>query len=601
MGNEQKGKGVPAPKMPTANEIKTYIMIIQNKLTLFRNKKIASIKQKKKEIAKYLKENNLDVAKAKMDTIIREEDMITVYDILGPLCEILKERVTYIISNTECPPDLRAQLDSILYAATRMEIEELHTLRDMIMRRYGQAYIMKAESNADKLVNVNLVEKLRIKPASDVFVTIRLKQLCKEQKIPFEFPMEVENDIPIDPMNPQNPYGGGNMNPFDNPQNNNPFGPPQDMNNNMNNNPYGPPQDMNNNMNNNPYGPPQNMNNNMNNNPYGPPSGNNNQFGPPPDNNNPYGPPSGNNNPYGPPSGNNNQFGPPPDNNNPYGPPSNNSNPFGPPSDNKNPYGPQSDNNNPYGPPQDANPFDQNNKPLDQNSNIQFDGMSQDNNDNLDCKYTSLRNKPPKKGEKSKDEKNENMSQLSQSKESDNKIPQESPSSGMQNNNNDNPFAGETNGNPYSKDANKSDNPFGGEESKNDNPYGGDNNKNDNPFGGEGNKNDNPYGGDNNNKENPFGGETNDNPYGGDSNKNENPFGGETNDNPYGGDSNKNDNPFGGESNKNDNPLGGDSDKHDNPFLQDNSNPFGNSMTDSIVNPYAQDTNENKDNDFPKP
>ena len=180
MGNEQKGKGVPAPKMPTANEIKTYIMIIQNKLTLFRNKKIASIKQKKKEIAKYLKEYNLDVAKAKMDTIIREEDMITVYDILGPLCEILKERVTYIISNTECPPDLRAQLDSILYAATRMEIEELHTLRDMIMRRYGQAYIMKAESNADKLVNVNLVEKLRIKPASDVFITIRLKQLCKE-------------------------------------------------------------------------------------------------------------------------------------------------------------------------------------------------------------------------------------------------------------------------------------------------------------------------------------------------------------------------------------------------------------------------------------
>ena len=122
MGNEQKGNKAPVQKMPTQNEIKTYIMIIQNKLTLFRNKKIASIKQKKKEIVKCLKENNLDVAKAKMDTIIREEDMITVYDILGPLCEILKERSTYIISNTECPPDLRAQLDSVLYASTRMEI-----------------------------------------------------------------------------------------------------------------------------------------------------------------------------------------------------------------------------------------------------------------------------------------------------------------------------------------------------------------------------------------------------------------------------------------------------------------------------------------------
>ena len=190
MGNEtgKKSKKGPAVKIPTPAEIKTFIMIAQNKLVLFRNKKVALIKSKKMEIAKCLKENNLDVAKAKMDSLIREEDYITSYDILGPLLEILKERVTYIVTSTECPPDLRAQLDSVIYASTRLEFEELFRLRDLIMRKYGSAYIAKAESNADKLVNINLVEKLRIKPASDAFVTIRLKQLCKEQKIPFEFP-----------------------------------------------------------------------------------------------------------------------------------------------------------------------------------------------------------------------------------------------------------------------------------------------------------------------------------------------------------------------------------------------------------------------------
>ena len=529
MGNEQKGKP-QAARMPTANEIKTYIMIIQNKLTLFRNKKIASIKQKKREIAKSLRENNLDVAKAKMDTIIREEDMITVYDILGPLCEILKERVTYILSNSECPPDLRAQLDSVIYSATRLEFEELHKLRDMIMTRYGQAYIMKADSNADKLVNVNLVEKLRIKPASDVFVTIRLKQLCKEQKIPFEFPMEVESDIPIDPINPGNPYGGpGGMNPFDsqiNTNNNNPYGPPQNMN---NNNPYGPPPD-----NGNPYGPPPSNNNPYgpppsNNNPYGPPPNNNNQFGPPPDNGNPYGPPPDNSNPYGPPPGNNisNQFAPPPDNGNPYGPPSNNnnntfggennnnfSNPYGPPqNDNSqmsnNPYGPtQGGNpfennqqgpqgNNPYGPSEGGNPFDQNNnKPFDQPSSIEFSGMSQTNNNdnNLDCKYTSLRNRPSKKNEQPKSSE-EKPKEESQSKEIDNSIKKESPSS--ENNNNDNPYQSQVNEN------NKNDNPYGGAPS--DNPYGGA--PSDNPYGGE-------------TSDNPFGGEKIDNPYGETSNEN---------------------------------------------------------------------------------
>ena len=349
MGNEQK-KGAPAVKMSTPAEIKTYLMVAQGRLNLNRNKKVDSIKKKKLEIVKCLKENNLDVAKAKMDSLIREEDYITVYDIIVPLLEILKERVTYIIANNECPPDLRAQLDSIIYASTRLEVEELVIIRDLIMRRYGAAYIEKADNNADRLVNINLVEKLKIKPASDAFLTIRLKQLCKEKKINYEFPSEIISDIP-DPINnpfgpPSNNMGGGDINPYASVQGNNPYGQPP---NNFNNN--------------NPYGPPPGDNN-----PYGPPPGNNNPFGPPGDNN-PY-PPPGNNNPYGPPP-DNNPFGPQQgNNNNPFGsqqgpPPGNNSNPFAsqqgpPPGNNNNPYAsqqgpPPGNNNNPYasqqGPP----------------------------------------------------------------------------------------------------------------------------------------------------------------------------------------------------------------------------------------------------------
>ena len=601
MGNEQKGKAQKsAPKMPTAMEIKTYIMVIQNKLTLYRNKKIASIKQKKLEIGRCLKENNLDVAKAKMDTIIREEDMITVYDILGPLCEILKERVTYIISNSECPPDLRAQLDSVIYASTRVEVDELHILRDLIMRRYGQNYIMKADSNADKLVNVNLVEKLRIKPASDVFVTIRLKQLCKEQKIPFEFPCEVENDMAIDPMNAQNPYGG-EVNPFDMPNNNNPYGPPPG-----NNNPYGPPPG-----NDNPYGPPKGNDNPYgpppgNDNPYGPPPGNNNQFGPPPGNDNPYGPPKGNDNPYGPPPGNNNLNGPPKGNDNPYGPPPGNDNPYGPPKNDNNTSGfPQGgnpfDNNiqsdtqggNPYGPPSGVNPFDNNNQSNMNNnpygppqggnqfdqppSNVGFSGSSQNNDDNLDCKYTSLRNRPPKKSEKKEEPK-----------------PSEEKPKDEQNNSVSNPYSSGIKENDNSIQKENNDNPFGGDINSNENPFGGDTNNNNN------NNNNNPFGGDtNNNNDNPFGGETNnnnnDNPFGGDTNNNDNPYASQTkenNANPYSNDDKVNnsinmDNPFG--ENNNDNPYLGENKSH-------LDNPFGNEMASSIVNPYGGD--QKNDNPF---
>ena len=188
MGNENNKGRTPQKKQYTASEVKTYLLLIQNRFSLYRNKRIDSIKQKKREIENCLKQNNLDIAKAKMDSIIREEDMITVFDILSPLCEILKERVTYIISSSQCPPDLRAQLDSVIYASTRVEIQEFPILRDFILSKYGVNYIQKADSNADRLVNVNLVEKLKVKPASDQFLIIRLKQLCKERKINFEFP-----------------------------------------------------------------------------------------------------------------------------------------------------------------------------------------------------------------------------------------------------------------------------------------------------------------------------------------------------------------------------------------------------------------------------
>ena len=351
--NNQKDKGPQVPLPPSPAEIKTFIMIAQTKLNLFRAKKINNIRKKKDEIVSSLKENNLDVAKAKMDSLIREEDYITSYDILGPLLEILKERVTYIISSNECPPDLRAQLDSVIYASTRLEFEELYKLRDLIMRKYGSAYIQKAENNVDQLVNVNLVEKLKIKPASDAFLIIRLKQLCKEKKIQFEFPTEIISDIPGDignpfgaPGNGNNPYGG-DFNPYASAQGgNNPYGPPPQQ---EGNNPYGPPQG------DNPYAPNQGGNN-----PFNPPqSGDNNPFNPQQDNNNPYGPPPGNNNMDNPFTQNNNnnnlEFSNNNNNENPYSSNNNNSssNPFSQDSNNNNPFSGQGnsqmgDSGNPY-------------------------------------------------------------------------------------------------------------------------------------------------------------------------------------------------------------------------------------------------------------
>lgn len=202
MGNQQQKAQKPKPLNPT--ELQTYIMVTQVKLNQGRNKKIALIKKKQDEIIKHLNDNNLDIAKAKMESLMREEDYITVYDILGPLCEILKEKVTYIMTSKECPADLRASLDTLIYSSTRLEIEELHMIREFIKQKFTNIYVDKANSNIDKLVNINVVDKLTVKPYPEAELICRLKGICEREDIQFSFP-QLANPLIVDPnMNNKN-------------------------------------------------------------------------------------------------------------------------------------------------------------------------------------------------------------------------------------------------------------------------------------------------------------------------------------------------------------------------------------------------------------
>lgn len=317
MGNEsQKSKGpeVAPPVRPL--EVKTYVMSCQNKMSLYRNKKIYEIKKKKEEAITALKQNNLDIAKAKMESIIRLEDTITVYDILGPLCEILKERITYLCEAQEVPADIKAQLDTLIYSSSRLDIDDLYQLRNLVQRKYGSYYIEAADQNKDGLVNVNVVEKLKIKPPIDAFLTIRLKQLCKEKKMNYEFPEEIA------PNFDQGMNMGNQIEDQPNPYDPNYCSTNTGMG--MEKNPYGPvPSGNNFGNNNNPYA----VGNNMGQGDFNSYINNNGQGGMSPGGN-PYDISNNENNPFGNNGGNNYDTGNNVGNNNPYSNNNNGRNPF---------------------------------------------------------------------------------------------------------------------------------------------------------------------------------------------------------------------------------------------------------------------------------
>ena len=233
------------PKPVTAEELKNLIKISQERCKLYRNKKADNIRKTEEEIANCLKSNNLDLAKAKMDNLCKFEDLVTAYDIIHPILEIIKEKCTYIISYSECPAELRAPLDSIIYAANKLEIQELMLFKEKILQKYGSSYISKAENNMDKLVNENLVAKLRVTVFNEQIIKIRLKQLCLKKKIVCNFPEDliVNVEVPTDMNQMRNIYESSafpTQSMIQNQQNNNnnPYPSLNNQNKNQNPNPY---------------------------------------------------------------------------------------------------------------------------------------------------------------------------------------------------------------------------------------------------------------------------------------------------------------------------------------------------------------------------
>ena len=145
----------------------------------------------KNETVSFINHNDIESAKGKIEDILKEEDNITMYELLSNIIGILKENCSKIESNNTCPPEIKSYLHSIIYASARLKIQELKDFREKINQKYGVEFISSAVDNKENLVNEVLIEKLVKNLANNYYseslINIKLKQLCKEKKISASF------------------------------------------------------------------------------------------------------------------------------------------------------------------------------------------------------------------------------------------------------------------------------------------------------------------------------------------------------------------------------------------------------------------------------
>ena len=158
------------------------IEIAEKKCKLIIKKRAETMKKKDDEIYAALKQRNLDLSLQRMESYLKDENYISVLLILKNIFDNIKVKSALMVSSKECPVSLRPPLDSIIYASTRLKLEELNDLIDKIKQMYGENYINKAKNNEDEIVNQNLVTKLNGGNISKETVKERLSKFIKEKQ-----------------------------------------------------------------------------------------------------------------------------------------------------------------------------------------------------------------------------------------------------------------------------------------------------------------------------------------------------------------------------------------------------------------------------------
>ena len=179
--------GSSSSKRSDEKELENLIIMSQKSCAGCKKEKVDNIKSTKDELISLLNQKELNKSKEKMQKILEGEDYIIIYSILNIILEDLKEKCTNIVTKTACPPELKASLHTVIYAANRLEIKELKEFKEKINKLYGSEFITKAIDNRDNLVNEVIVAKLKINVFSEQLIKERLKELCVEKKIDYEW------------------------------------------------------------------------------------------------------------------------------------------------------------------------------------------------------------------------------------------------------------------------------------------------------------------------------------------------------------------------------------------------------------------------------
>ncbi|KAK1233071.1 Vacuolar protein sorting-associated protein ist1 [Marasmius sp. AFHP31] len=173
--------------MPPWNSAKAKVQLrlsVQRLRTL-QQKKEAQAKAARRDIASLVERGKIETAKIKVEGIINEDIHVELLELLELYCELLLARFGVLDQNAREPdPGVSEGVCSIIFAAPRTELKELHVLRDILMHKYGREFSLKVMDNKEG-VSERVARKLEVLTPSSELVDAYMTEISKAYGISY--------------------------------------------------------------------------------------------------------------------------------------------------------------------------------------------------------------------------------------------------------------------------------------------------------------------------------------------------------------------------------------------------------------------------------
>ncbi|KAJ3346144.1 hypothetical protein HDU83_003349 [Entophlyctis luteolus] len=175
--------------------LQVQIKLAINRLKLQQQKKTAYNQSARKEIAMLLEQGKDDSARVRVEHIIREDFNIEAMEIIELYCEMLLARFGLLEQMTTCDKSIEEAVNTIIYAARRMDVKELGQVRDQLAMKFGRDFQEGAEQNANECANSRVVHKLNIKAPDVILVDQYLKAIANAYNVQWEGMIHPSEDL----------------------------------------------------------------------------------------------------------------------------------------------------------------------------------------------------------------------------------------------------------------------------------------------------------------------------------------------------------------------------------------------------------------------